>query len=150
MEGRIQPNGGIIGLAKFVKEHRKAIEYDLLTQTGHEVNDIGRTLSWDALDSFLSKVGADSALAMEMDPELSVWSTTFKTNVILADIWNQLAMINANLVAHASRKKAKAPKMYPRPWSKDPENTQKIGSDGLPPDELRKWFEEKRKEACQK
>ena len=121
-----------------------------MTKTGNELNDIGRSLSWDALDSFLSKVGADSALAMEMDPELSVWSTTFKTNVILADIWNQLAMINANLVAHASRKKAKVPKMYPRPWSKGPENTQKIGSDGLPPDELRKWFEQKRKESCQK
>lgn len=122
----------------------------MLTQTGHEVNDIGRTLSWDALDSFLSNLSADSALARETDPEISIWATTFKTNAILADIWNELAMINANLVAVGSKKKAKTPKMYPRPWSKDPENTQKIGSDGLPPDELRKWFENKREESCQK
>lgn len=81
---------------------------------------------------------------------MSVWATTFKTNVILADIWNELAMINANLVAVGSKKKAKAPKPYPRPWNKDPDNTQKIGADGLPPDELRKWFEQKRKESCQK
>ena len=122
----------------------------MLTQTGHELSDIGRTLSWDALDSFLSNLGAESALVREMNPEVDTWGTTIKTNMILADIWDVLAMINANLVAVGSKKKAKAPKPYPRPWKKDPDREQHIGSDGLPPDELRKWFEQKRKESCQK
>ena len=122
----------------------------MLTQTGHELSDIGRTLSWDALDSFLSNLGAESALVREMNPEVDTWGTTIKTNMILADIWDVLAMINANLVAVGTKKKTKAPKPYPRPWEKDPDREQHIGSDGLPPDELRKWFEQKRKESCQK
>lgn len=122
----------------------------MLTQTGHELNDIGRTLSWDALDSFLSNLGAESALVREMRPGVETWGTTLKTNMILADIWDVLAMINANIVAVGTHKPAKNPKPYPREWRKDPEHEQHIGSGGLPPDELRKWFEEKRKEACQK
>lgn len=122
----------------------------MLVQTGHELNDIGRTLSWDALDSFLANLGADSALVREMDPEVGAWGTTLKTNLILADIWNVLAMINANLIAVGTRKPAKAPKMYPHPWQKEPDKERHIGSGALPPNELRKWFEEKRKEACQK
>lgn len=152
MEGGIwlHNTGGIIGLAKFVTEHRKAVEHDLLVKTGHELNDIGRTLSWDALDSFLSNLGADSAVSRELDSDIAEWGTTVKTNKILADIWDVLAMINANLIAVGTRKPAKAPKRYPRPGQKDPEAEQHIGSGALPPDELRKWFEEKRKEACQK
>ena len=122
----------------------------MLTQTGHELNDIGRTLSWDALDSFLSNLGADSALVREIHPDIGIWGTTFKTNMILADIWDSLAMLNANLIAVGTRKKAKTPKLYPRPFKKDPKAEQRIGSGGLPPEELRKWFEQKRNETCQK
>lgn len=143
---RRQNAGGIIGLAKYLLEHRKAIEYDLLTKTGHEFNDIGRTLTWDALDSFLSNIGPDSALARETYPEIDAWGTTLKTNIILTDIWNVLAMINANLIAIGMKKPAKAPKPYPRPGQKAPEDETKIGSGALPPGELRKWFEEKREQ----
>ena len=93
---------------------------------------------------------ADSALVKEMRPDISEWGTTLKTNMLLADVWDVLAMINANLVAIGSKKHAKAPKPYPRPWKKDPDGEQHIGSGGLPPDELRKWFEQKRNESCQK
>ena len=137
--------GGIISLAKFSLEHREAMEYDLLTKTGHEFIDIGRTLSWDALDSFLQFIGPDSALFREKDPELARWATTLKTNEILADIWDVLSAINNNLVAIGSRKPAKKYKPYPRPWKKN-EDTKKIGSDALPVDELEKWMEEKREQ----
>ena len=120
------------------------MEYDLLTQTGHEINDIGRTLSWDALDSFLRFIGPESAFAKDHDQEVAVWSTRMKTNFILADIYDMLAMINSNLIAYASRKPARPPKKYPRPGKKDEEHERRIGSGALPPDELRKWMEEKR------
>lgn len=75
------------------------------------------------------------------------WGTTAKTNVILADIYDMLAMINANMVAIASRKRTAHPKLYPRPWIKDEgRQEQHFGRDPLPPDELREWFEQKRKE----
>jgi hypothetical protein len=136
----------MIGLAKHILEHREAIQYDLLKETGHEFGDIGRTLSWDALDSFLRNVGLDSALARELKPEMSAWATPLKTNSILADIADELAQINANLVALGSHKPAKKVKPYPRPWKLDPSDGKKIGSGGLPPAELRKWFERKRAE----
>ena len=136
----------MIGLAKHVLEHREAIQYDLLKETGHEFGDIGRTLSWDALDSFLRNVGLDSALARELKPDTAAWATPLKTNAILADIVDELAQINANLVALGSHKPAKKVKPYPRPWKLDPSDGKKIGSGGLPPAELRKWFERKRAE----
>lgn len=85
----------------------------------------------------------DSETARELDPELTAWGSAVKTNAILADIFDVLAMINANLCAIGSGKKAKMPKKYARPGDKD---KKKIGKNALPPDELRAWFDKKRKE----
>lgn len=86
----------------------------------------------------------ESALIRELHPEESVWATRTKTNMILADIFDMLAQINANLVAMGSGKPAKQPKPYPRPVKKKQENERHFGRGALPPDELRRWFEEKR------
>ena len=80
----------------------------------------------------------------ELQPEMAAWNDTLKTNAILADIFDMLASINANLVAIGTRKAARKPKSYPRPGRKDPDNERHFGSGALPPDELRRWFEEKR------
>lgn len=141
---RGKDTGGIIGLAKAVVQYREPIEYDLLTMTGHEFTDIGRSLSWDALDSFLSHAAPESALMRTLNPELTSWSSITKTNAILADIFDLLANINANLIAVGSRKPAKKPKPYPRPKTKQDDDSRHFGSGGLKPAELRKWIEEKR------
>lgn len=136
--------GGIVGLAKSVLEYREAIEHDLLVRTGHELNDVGRTLSWGALDSFLQHTTPDSALMKEVNPEVAAWSNTAKTNAILADIYDVLAAINSNLVAVGTRRAAKKPKPYPRPGDKGHDSERHFGSGALPPDELHRWIEEKR------
>lgn len=118
--------GGIISLAKFVEEHREALDADLLT-TGFEVEDIGCALSWGALGSFIKHLPPDSAVIREIHPEESAWATTVKTNSILADIYDVLSAINANLTAIGSGKPAKRVKPYPRPGHKD-EDTQHIGT----------------------
>ena len=82
----------------------------------------------------------------ELNPEAATWSTTTKTNAILADIYDVLALINANLIALASKRAAKQPKPYPRPRRKENENERHFGSGALPPDELREWFNRKRAE----
>ena len=82
----------------------------------------------------------------ELNADVAEWSSTTKTNAILADIFDILSRINANLVAVGSGKPAKTPKPYPRPVKRESENEQHFGSGALPPDELRKWIEEKRKE----
>ena len=95
------------------------MEKDLLMMTGHSLDDLGRTLSWSALRSFLNHIEINGELARELDPDLSKWSGTLKTNALLADIYDLLAMINANVCAMGSGKRAKKPKTYPRPGDKD-------------------------------
>ena len=119
------------------------MEKDLLIMTGHNLDDIGRTLSWSALGAFLHKLDIGSETARELDPELAAWGGTPKTNAILADIYDMLAMINANLCAMGSGKRATRPKTYERPGDKQ---KQRIGKNALPPDELRAWFAKKRAE----
>ena len=79
----------------------------------------------------------------DLHPEFAEWTTRAKTNAILADIFDILANINANLIAVGSGRPAKKPKPYPRPKAKN-ENEKHIGRGALPPDELRAWFERKR------
>lgn len=67
---------------------------------------------------------------------------TVKTNAILADIYDILATINANLVAIGSRKRPKQPHRYPRPGDAD-KNKKRIGDGALPPDELETWIKER-------
>lgn len=135
----------MISLARFTKEHREAVEYDLLTRTGYELRDVGARLSWGAFRSFLYGVGPDSATARIINPEVYEWATRAKTNALLADIFDMLAMINANLVAVGSRKRAKTPKPYPRPGA-EPTGQKHFGKEPLPVDELQEWFEKKRRE----
>ena len=86
----------------------------------------------------------------ELNPDAHEWSTRLKTNRILADIHNILAQINANVVAVGSGKPANKPDPYPTPWNAPSEDKKRIGSGGLPPDELQKWFDKKRAEKCRK
>ena len=128
--------------------NRKAIEYDLITQTGYELRDVGQTLSWSALASFISYMPESSAILRKHQADVYEWSTQTKTNVILADIYDMLAAINANIVAIGSHHKAETPKPYPRPgiYQRDGGNTKRIGKGALPRGEFKKWLEKKRRE----
>ena len=125
-------------------EHREAVEYDMLTLTGHGLADIGRGIKWGELQAILHMLPADSALVRDMDPELHAWSTKAKTNSIPADIFDMLAQINANLCAIGTGKPAKEPKLYPRPCTKQKEETTIFGSDGKPSDALLNFFKVKK------
>lgn len=135
--------GGIISLAAFTDEHRKAISADLI-KCGYELEDVGHSLSWSALHSFIFNSGIESALGREINPELHDWSSTFKTNAILADIYDVLAMINANLVAIGSHSRTVMPKPYKR-IGKQNGNGRQLGDGAVPVDELRAVFASKRK-----
>lgn len=133
-------------------EHRESLGFDLLNIAGKQIDDIGDSLSWRSLYSFIYKLDYKSELVKEVNPdakELSYWGDALKTNLILADIYDMLAMINANLVAVGSRKASKKPKRYPRPKALERKNEEKrhIGKDALPVNELEKWFEERRNKA---
>lgn len=128
-------------------EHDGAIEYDLLTKTGHELKDVGRNLSWNALASFIFHSEEDSALMRDTEEEYALWASKTKTNGILADIYDLLNQINANLVAIGSHSKSKPVKPYPRPGMEDKrEDVKQYGKGALPKDEFKEWLENKRRE----
>lgn len=79
-----------------------------------------------------------------MNPEYYPWGTVAKTNAILADIYDRLVDLNANLVALGEHKKAKKPTYYPRPGATKKEEKH-IGSGALPFAEMDKWIEERRR-----
>lgn len=116
-----------------------------MVTTGHSLDDVGSVLSWDALGSFLHNLGPESATARELDPEMAYWSTRAKTNSILADIFDMLSQINANLVAIGTKKASKKVKPYPRPGDKA-KKEKRIGKNAVPAKELDNWLERKRKE----
>ena len=117
------------------------MEYDLLTLTGHELEDVGRSLSWGALGAFLRKASPQGAIASDLYPDHVPWMQTMQTNVILADIYDVLTQINSNIVGGLSHKKAKKAQKYPRPWDKK-KNRKQFGSadDTLPIDKMRDWL----------
>lgn len=129
----------MIGLARFLSEHSEAVNYDLLTRTTYQVDDIGGALSWGALYSFIKNLGSDSALARDLGKSTG-WETTLQTNTMLADIFDLLEVIHADLVFWMSKgKKKKNIKPYPRP-GRDEDKKRKIGKGAMPLDQLREWL----------
>ena len=112
-------------------------------QTGYSLDDVGGALSWSALGAFLHTVTPDGAIAQEIEPEIAAFASRTKTNAILADIYDVLAQINANMVAGFTRKRSSRPKRYPRPGD---QGKRRMGKDSLSMDELDKWFAEKKKQ----
>ena len=132
--------GGIIGLAQFAQEHAEALEYDLLTRTNYTLDDVGGRLSWSALSSFVRNLGTDSALARDLGKSTG-WETLIATNSILADIYDVLQAINANIVSLGGGKKKKI-KPYPRP-GKDNDKKRKFGTSMPTVEGLRDWIRSK-------
>lgn len=91
----------------------------------------------------MHKPDIDGEIAKELAPDIAPWAGTIKTNAILADIFDMLAMINANICALGTGKHASKPKPYERPGDN---KKQHIGKNALPQNELRAFFDKKRKE----
>lgn len=119
------------------------MERDLLVQTGYNLDDVGGALPWSALGAFLHRVEPGGAIAYELDPETAAFSSTIKTNAILADIYDLLAQINANIVAGFSRKRTQKPKRYPRP---NDESKKRIGKESMTISELNNWLDKKKRQ----
>ena len=123
--------GGILSLVQTIDEYDRALEYDLMTRTGRTLSeyiDMGAA-GMVALLSFINYLPMDSQLRQAMDPqdEVGEWSTTKKTNMILADLFD--------VFVSANTKKGHKAKQYPRPKQK-----RKIGSDAIPISEFWDWW----------
>ena len=135
MGGRVSESrrfrGGILSLVQTINEYDRALEYDLMTRTGRTLSeyiDMGAA-GMVALLSFINYLPMDSQLRQTMDPqdEVGEWSTTKKTNMILADLFD--------VFVSANTKKGHKAKQYPRPKQK-----RKIGSGAIPISEFWDWW----------
>ena len=90
--------------------------------------------------SFIKYLGSDSALARDLGKSTG-WEGTIKTNAILADIYDLLQVIRAEIVALGGTKPRKI-KPYPRPGA-DEDKKRKLGKGAMPLTELRKWIKER-------
>ena len=135
MGGRVSESrrfrGGILSLVQTIDEYDRPLEYDLMTRTGRTLSeyiDMGAA-GMVALLSFINYLPMDSQLRQAMDPqdEVGEWSTTKKTNMILADLFD--------VFVSANTKKGHKAKQYPRPKQK-----RKIGSGAIPISEFWDWW----------
>lgn len=135
MGGRVSEGrrfrGGILSLVQTIDEYDRPLEYDLMTRTGRTLSeyiDMGAA-GMVALLSFINYLPMDSQLRQAMDPqdEVGEWSTTKKTNMILADLFD--------VFVSANTKKGHKAKQYPRPKQK-----RKIGSGAIPIGEFWDWW----------
>lgn len=131
--------GGIGGLAGILKDHGKAIEFELI-RLGLRLAWLGTpALSWRDLLVIVEQLPPGSALHRSMDPEGSLW--TVETH-LLAGIFDVLAIANWQRAGGAERDR---PTPLPRPglpedpgtetWTGKPvsieEMNEKLGWKGL-------------------
>lgn len=110
-----------------------------MTRTSYQLDDVGGALSWSALNSFIHGLQTDSALARDLGKSTG-WEDTLRTNMILADIYDLLQVINLNIAAIGGGKKRKI-KPYPRPGKA--EDKKKLGKGAMPLQALREWIKER-------
>ena len=95
-----------------------------------------------ALVHFAQNLGMDSATicAASGHERQSDWALRFKTNAILADVYDAVSAFNYSFIkAHSKKKKPKRPKPYPRPWVKE-KHTKRFGRGAIPIKDFWKWW----------
>ena len=123
-----------------IRDHGAALEYDLMVRTGRTLGEY-----WDmgpsgmaALVHFVGNLDADSALAREAGGmDAAEWSCAFKTNAVLADIYDALQWLHHSFASAHSKTKVKRPEPYPRPWAKKGET---IGKGAIPISRFWDWW----------
>lgn len=68
------------------------------------------------------------------------WAEGMATAAILADIFDALNQLNANMCAKGSGHRPRTPKPYPRPWRKGM-GERIVGKDPIPVSDFETWWE---------
>ena len=107
-------HGGILSLVRIIRDHDRALEYDLMTRTGRTLSEYAEmgAAGKVALLSFINYLPPDSRLREAMDPQ-------DETDVFVS----------------ANTKKGRKAKQYPRPKQK-----KRIGSGAIPIRDFWSWW----------
>ncbi|AOZ65058.1 tail assembly chaperone [Arthrobacter phage Lakshmi] len=124
--------GGIEALLGFLREHRGAVEYTLLS-LGKDLDQLGTAdLDWHQLWVIITNSPAGSALAVSMHGEASLWGVTDHLLAIIADTLN-----DANWQRGGG--KGAQPERIKRPGVKD--KSQSFGADPIKISEFNDWWD---------
>ena len=94
-----------------------------------------------ALSHLAANLPSDSATRLKESgyEGIDEWSARFKTNVLLADLYDALAAFVHVYVKSKSKKKQKPPKPYPRPWVEE-KGKKRIGRGAIPIKDFWNWW----------
>lgn len=119
-----------------MEHHRSAINHDLITRTPYTIDDVGVRLSWTDLHDFLKYLPPESAYFREVNgQDVSDWMAGRCNAAILADLYDMLNRWRHD--AAGSRRHVDA---YRRPHVPGPDD-ERIGGEGLAPDDFDVWWE---------
>ncbi len=107
--------GGILGLARLLREHGEAIEADLARFYGVDLRDLWRgRLTWRRLLALIRGLPADSALARAQAGPDAAWGLTEHLLARLVDEIAWLTWLTANRDLKPG-KRSRMPEPVPRP-----------------------------------
>lgn len=79
---------------------------------------------------------------MDIDKDNSRWATQIKTNEILADLYDLIAIFRVEVASMVTGKRPKKPTPYKRPHKSE---KKKVGKGAMLKEDLRKWINNKLK-----
>lgn len=109
--------------------------------TRYQLSDLGGALSWGALLHFLQFVPRDSAFSQSVQPwtDAERWQRGEATAAILADIFDAVRALDADVMHKGTKRRPRQPKPYPRPWATDKGGVS-VGKDPIPVSEFEAWW----------
>lgn len=124
--------GGIRSLLTLLRQHREAVEYDLIA-LGLRLDDLGsRALTWRDLWVIIRRSPPESAVFRAQNPDSWAWGLPEQ---LLAAANDSLRVANWQ---RAGGKRSEYPWPIPRPGVQ-PQQTSR-GREPLPMDAMRKWL----------
>lgn len=101
--------------------HQQALEYDLMVRTHFTLDDLGRSLSWRALFSFISGLDKTSLLWQQMHQDRqdeALWESPAVLPQLVALLVDELRSMQYIYIASHSKHAVKQPEPIPRPGIK--------------------------------
>lgn len=127
-------------------EHTSELDYDLMTRTGRSLDEWieGGAAGIVALSRFIKCLPLDSktACALSGYEHMDEWHERMKTNMLLADVYDNLSAFRYLFATSKSKKKGKRPEPYPRPWKK---KTKHFGKGAIKVKDFWAWWDSENK-----
>ena len=114
-----------------------------MTRAGATLCDIPVRIPWTALRSFVEHLDSSSELMKELHPETADWQGASRVPMILADIYDLLAVFRwqyATANTKKGKKKPKKPEPYERPGASKEKKGTRIGRDPIPVSQFDTWW----------